>query len=135
MLKIDKEYVKRRFEELGDAGKERFQEFSAEGKERLEELKVEGGQLSDRVRKIIEEGKARKITIKKGDRVLGEFPLVAGVGGATAAVILAPTIAAVAAIGGLVTDVSIVIHRKDEAITKEVQVVEYADVTEEVGEE
>ena len=77
---------------------------------RIQEFKVRGGQLVDKVREVIEEGNARRIIIKKEERVLLEFPLSVGVGGAAAALFLAPTLAAVGAIAALVTDVEVVIE-------------------------
>ena len=80
----------------------------------FQEFKVKGGQLVDKVREVIEEGNARRIIIKKDDRVLLEFPLSVGVGGAAAALLLAPTLAAVGGIAALVTDVKIIIEKIDE---------------------
>ncbi len=80
----------------------------------LQEVKVRGNQLVDKVREIIEEGNARRVIIKKDNRTVLEFPLSVGVGGATAAIFLAPTLAAVGAFAALVTDVQIVIERTEE---------------------
>lgn len=84
----------------------------------LEEIKVKGNQLVDKFREIIDEGNARRVSIRKDGRTLMEFPLSVGVGGATAAILLSPTIAAVAAIASLVSDVNIVVERtaKDQGI-------------------
>ncbi len=82
-------------------------------KVRIREFKVKGGQLVAKVREIIEEGNARRIIIKKEDRVLIEFPLSVGVGGAAAALLLAPMLAAVGAIAALVTDVHVIIEEID----------------------
>ena len=82
-------------------------------KVRFREFKVKGGELVDKVREIIEEGNARRIIIKKEDRVLLEFPLSVGVGGAAAALLLAPTLAAVGAIAALVIDVKVIIEEID----------------------
>ena len=84
-------------------------------KVRIREFKVKGGQLVDKVREVIEEGNARRIIIKKEDRVLIEFPLSVGVGGAAAALLLAPMLAAVGAIAALVTDVHVIIEEIDQA--------------------
>ena len=84
-------------------------------KVRIREFKVKGGQLVDKVREVIEEGNARRIIIKKEDRVLIEFPLSVGVGGAAAALLLAPMLAAVGAIAALVTDVHVIIEETDQA--------------------
>ncbi|HMB94323.1 MAG TPA: DUF4342 domain-containing protein [Rhodothermales bacterium] len=84
---------------------------------RFEEIKVKGNQLVAKVREIIEEGNARRIIIKKEDRVLLEFPMSVGMGGAAAALLLAPTLAAVGALAALVTDVKIIIERADVPAT------------------
>lgn len=96
-------------------------------KVRIREFKVKGGQLVDKVREVIEEGNARRIIIKKDDRVLIEFPLSVGVGGAAAALLLAPMLAAVGAMAALVTDVHVIIEEVDQAPD------EAEDATEEVA--
>ncbi len=96
-------------------------------KVRIREFKVKGGQLVDKVREVIEEGNARRIIIKKEGRVLIEFPLSVGVGGAAAALLLAPMLAAVGAIAALVTDVHVIIEEIDQATD------EAEDATEEVA--
>ncbi len=74
-------------------------------------IKVKSNRLVDKVREIIEEGNARRIIIRKEGRTVMEFPLSVGVGGATAAIVLAPTLAAVGAFAALVSEVEIVIER------------------------
>ena len=83
-------------------------------KVRIEEIKVKGGQLVDKVREIIEEGNARRVIIKKDDRVLLEFPLSVGVGGAAVGLWLNAPLVAVGAVAALVTDVKIVIEKIDD---------------------
>ncbi|CAM3344556.1 DUF4342 domain-containing protein [Rhodothermus bifroesti] len=78
----------------------------------FEKFRVRGTQLLERVQEIIEEGNARRVILKKDDRVLLEFPLSVGVGGAAAAVLFAPTLAAVGAIAALVSDVDVIIERR-----------------------
>ncbi|WP_457651956.1 DUF4342 domain-containing protein [Rhodocaloribacter sp.] len=78
----------------------------------IERIKVEGKQLVDRVRDILEEGNARRVILKKEDRVLMEFPLSVGVGGAAAALFISPVLAAIGAIAALVTDIDVVIERE-----------------------
>ncbi len=80
----------------------------------LEQIKVKGNQLVDQVRDIIEQGSVRRVTIKKDNRTLLEFPLSVGVGGAAAAVFFAPTLAAIGAFAALVTDVQVEIERVAE---------------------
>lgn len=84
----------------------------------LQEVKVRGDQLVARVREIIEEGNARRLLIKKDGRTVIEFPLSVGVGGATAALVFAPTLAAIGAFAALVTDVTVEIERAHEDDTK-----------------
>jgi len=79
---------------------------------RFEEIKVEGSQLVDKVKELTREGKVRKISIIKDGRVLADFPLYVGLGGSVAALLLAPTLAAIGAIAALVTDVTVRIERK-----------------------
>ncbi|MCY4205432.1 MAG: DUF4342 domain-containing protein [Bacteroidetes bacterium] len=80
--------------------------------ERFEEIKVEGSQLVDKVKELAREGRVRKISIIKEGRTIADFPLYVGLGGSLAAVLLAPTLAAIGAIAALVTDVTVRIERK-----------------------
>jgi hypothetical protein len=82
---------------------------------RFRELKVKGNQLVEKVREIIEEGNARRVIIKKDDRILLEFPLSVGVGGTTAALLLAPQLAALGALAALVSDVHVLIEATEQA--------------------
>ena len=83
-------------------------------------VRVKGSQLVDKVRAIIEEGNARRILIRKEGRTVMEFPLSVGVGGATAALVLSPTLAAVGAFAALVSEVEVVIERPPDADASEV---------------
>ncbi len=87
----------------------------ASGKEKTEqtikEIKIRGNQMVDRVRDVIEEGNARRIIVKKDDRTVMEFPLSVGVGGAAAAILLSPTLAALGAFASLASDIHVVVER------------------------
>lgn len=75
-----------------------------------EEFKVDGEDLLKKVKEIIAEGNARKITVKsKEGKSIVELPLTIGVVGAA----LAPLLAAVGAIAALVTECTIVVERED----------------------
>lgn len=74
-------------------------------------ITVKSNRLVDKVREIMEEGNARRIIIRKEGRTVMEFPLSVGVGGATAAIVLAPTLAAVGAFAALVSEVEVIIER------------------------
>ena len=95
----------------------------------IEEMKVKGNQLVDKIKEIIEDGNAKRVSIRKDGRTLLEFPLCVGVGGATAAIFLMPTLAAVGALAALVTDVEIEVEREEDNVT-EVEVEEVADAEE-----
>ena len=84
----------------------------------MDEMKVKGTQLVGKVKEIMEEGNARRVTIRKEGRTLLELPLTVGVGGDTAAVFLMPTLAAVGALAALVTDVDVIVERVAEEVTE-----------------
>jgi hypothetical protein len=72
-----------------------------------EHLKIDGDRMLGEIKRLIEQGNVRRITIKQGEHTVAEFPLTVGVVGA----VLAPWLAAVGAIAALVTDSSIVVER------------------------
>ncbi|HVG97253.1 MAG TPA: DUF4342 domain-containing protein [Chloroflexota bacterium] len=74
-----------------------------------ETIKAEGAQLIDVVKRVLHEGNARRIVVKKGAQTIVEFPLTVGVVGA----VLAPVLAAAGAIAALVTDCDIEVERTD----------------------
>jgi hypothetical protein len=75
---------------------------------KTEEFKVNGEDLMAKIKAIIREGNARKITIKdKDDKEILSFPLTVGVVG----IALAPVFAAVATITALATECTIVVER------------------------
>lgn len=77
-----------------------------------EEFKVSGADLIESVKRIIAEGNARRIIIKReSGETLVEFPLTIGAIGA----LIAPVLAAVGAIAALVTKCTIVVERRDDA--------------------
>lgn len=78
---------------------------------KFQEFKVKGGQLLDKVKEIIEDGNARRVIIRNADRTLLEIPLAVGVGGAAAALLLAPALVAIGAIAALLTEVSVIVER------------------------
>lgn len=84
----------------------------------MERIRVEGKQLVEKVREIIEEGSARRVILKKDGRTLMEFPLTVGVGGAAAAIMFAPVLAAIGAIAALVSDIDVLIERDAEDVSE-----------------
>ena len=86
---------------------------NVETKNYQEELTVFGDQLLTRVRELVREGNVRRIIIKQDGHTVLEIPLTVGVVG----VLIAPTLAAVGAIGALIAQCSIEVIRSDRADT------------------
>ena len=75
---------------------------------KTEEFKVSGEDLMAKIKAIIKEGNAKKVTIKdKNDKEILSFPLTVGVVG----IALAPIFAAIATITALATECTILIER------------------------
>jgi len=75
---------------------------------KTEEFKINGEDLVAKIKDIIRQGNAKKITIKgKDDNEILSFPVTVGVAG----ILLAPVFAAVGAIAALATECTIVIDR------------------------
>lgn len=77
----------------------------------VEELQLVGEQLLGKVKELIREGNVRRIRIKQDGHVVLEIPLALGVVG----VVLAPTLAAIGAMGALLAQCSIEIVRSERA--------------------
>jgi len=72
-----------------------------------ESFKVAGQQLVDAVKKLVHEGNVRRVIIKHEGHTIAEFPLTIGVIGA----VLAPMLAAIAAIAAAVKECTIDVER------------------------
>ncbi len=72
-----------------------------------EDLQVMGEQLLTKVKELVHEGNVRRSIIKQDGKSIVEFPLNVGVVG----VLMAPTLAAIGAIGALIAQCSIEIVR------------------------
>ena len=80
-----------------------------------ESFKVAGQQLVDAVKRLIHEGNVRRVTIKHGDHTIAEFPLTVGVVG----VVLAPVLAAVAAIAAAIQECTVEVERVEKPADKQ----------------
>src|SRR3984893_13006439 len=80
-------------------------------KTRTEQFKIDGDRLLAEVKRLINEGNVRRISIKQSEQTIVELPLTVGLAGA----VLAPWLAAVGAVAALVTDSSIVVERVEQA--------------------
>ncbi len=76
-----------------------------------ESIKAEGEALVDRLKELIHEGNIRRVRIQHQGRTVAEFPLTAGLVG----VVLAPIVAAVAAVIALLKDCTIEVERETPA--------------------
>ena len=75
---------------------------------KTEEFKISGEDLVAKIKDIIKQGNAKKITIRgKDNNEILSFPVTVGVAG----IVLAPVFAAVGAIAALATECTIVIER------------------------
>ena len=75
----------------------------------VEELQLVGEQLLSKVKELIREGNVRRIRIKQDGHVVLEIPLALGVVG----IVLAPTLAAIGAMGALLAQCSIEVVRAE----------------------
>ena len=76
----------------------------------IEQLVVQGEHLLEKVKELIHEGNIRRLIIKQGGHVVVEIPVTWGVLGT----LLSPTLAAVGAIGMMVSDCTLEIVRTEE---------------------
>jgi len=82
--------------------------FEMSDNQKTEEFRINSEELIAKLKAIIKEGNARKVTIKgKDDNEILSFPLTVGVVG----IALAPVFAAAATITALATECTIVIER------------------------
>ena len=72
-----------------------------------ETFKAEG--ILEKLKALVHEGNVRRVVVKHQGRTVAEFPLTAGVVGA----VLAPVLAAIAALVALLKDCSIEVERAD----------------------
>ena len=75
-----------------------------------ESIKGDAEMLLDRLRALLHEGNVRRLVVKHHDHVVAEFPVTAGVVGA----VVAPALAAIAAIVALLKDCTIEIEKDDQ---------------------
>ena len=80
-----------------------------------ESIKVDANTIADKLKALIHEGNVRRVIVKHEGRTIAEFPLTAGVVGA----VIAPILAAVAAIAAMLKDCTIEIERVDQDLKHE----------------
>src|SRR5688500_11954569 len=80
-----------------------------------ESIKGDANTIAETLKSIVHEGNVRRVVVKHEGRTVAEFPLTAGLVGA----VVAPVLAAVAAIAALLKDCSIEIERADRDVKPE----------------
>ena len=80
-----------------------------------ESFKGDANAVAEKLKAVVHEGNVRRIVVEHNGRTVAEFPLTAGVVG----LLLAPVLAAVAAIVALLKDCTIKVERVDEAVKHE----------------
>lgn len=86
-----------------------------EGRKRwTEQIEVAADQLVSRVQDVVAEGNVRRLIIKQEGRTILDIPLTVGVVGGVAGLVLAPFLATLVALAGLVARVQVVIEREGE---------------------
>ena len=84
-----------------------------------EELNIAGSQLVDKLKDLTHEGNIRSIKLKHDGHVLVEVPLTAAVGVGAITTLIAPQIAILGAIAGVVTHCTLeIVHYGEPPITK-----------------
>jgi hypothetical protein len=87
-------------------------EEKKDGKTHSEEFKISGNEILNKIKELIHEGNIRRIILKdESGKTFLEIPLTVGLVGAA----LAPILAAIGAAAALVTKMTIVVEKVDEA--------------------
>jgi hypothetical protein len=79
-----------------------------------EEISVAGNQLVDKFKDLVSEGTVRRVVFKHDGNTLLEVPLAAAIVGGALAVWAAPLVAAVTALAGAATHVTVEVERAGE---------------------
>jgi Domain of unknown function (DUF4342) len=72
-----------------------------------ETIEGNAGQILAQLRRIVDEGNARRVVVRQHGKTIAEFPLTAGVIGA----VIAPVAAAIGALSALIGDCTIEVER------------------------
>ena len=80
-----------------------------------EELRIDTDNLIAKFKELVNEGNVHRISVRNDDgKTLFEVPLTMGIAGATAAIFLAPALAALGVIAALMKQVTVVVERREE---------------------
>ncbi|MGI6558601.1 MAG: DUF4342 domain-containing protein [Limnochordia bacterium] len=81
----------------------------------MEQWELKGKEALEKVREVVKQGNAVRVRVKREDKVLLDIPLTAGVVGG----IIAPKLALVASVLGLLTKCTLEVERKDANLDSE----------------
>jgi hypothetical protein len=87
---------------------------SNKSREWTEEFKVAGQEVMSTIEGLIGDAGIRRIVVKRGDKELVEIPLVIGLAGVGASIVLAPVYAALGIVAALALDCSILVVRSEK---------------------
>ena len=91
-----------------------FQQTKTNPRTWKEELSVAGNQLADEAKRLVHEGNVRTLRIKHDGKVLVEIPVTAAAGVGAVTVLIAPQIAILGAIAGVLTHCTLEIEHAGE---------------------
>jgi hypothetical protein len=82
-----------------------------------ETIEGNAGQILNQLKRVVDEGNARRVVVKQRGKTIAEFPLTAGVIGA----VIAPIAAAIGALSALIADCTIEVEKTvpDEPVAPE----------------
>jgi hypothetical protein len=80
-----------------------------------ESIKVDANTVTAKLKALIHEGNVRRVVVKHEGRTIAEFPLTAGVVG----VVIAPVLAAIAAIAAMLKDCTVDVELVDQDVKHE----------------
>ena len=93
---------------------EGFQQPKSSTRTWKEELNIAGNQLADEAKRLVHEGNVRTLRIKHNGKVLVEVPVTAAAGVGAVTVLVAPQIAILGAIAGVLTHCTLEIEHTGE---------------------
>jgi len=87
-----------------------YTEYMPQRSKTEETFRIAGSEVVAKVKKLVEEGNVRKITIRdKENHEIAQFPLTIGVAG----LVLAPVLAAIGALVAVLSECSITVEREE----------------------
>jgi hypothetical protein len=84
------------------------------GTDWTEEFKVAGQEVIATIEDLIHQTSVRRIIVKRGDKELVEIPLVFGLAGIGASIVMTPVYAALGIVAALALDCSILVVRSEK---------------------